>query len=1136
MAARETRTLTSREETQFRNHLATCDRCRQADTTGSDEDEWRWLARVPIDQLGDDRGVVLPTIDPGVFEVSNELATGGMGRVLVGRDRRLGRDVAIKELLDPTLHARFEREVLITSRLQHPAIVPIYEAGMWPDGTAFYTMRLVSGGTLQVAIAGAKLLPQRLALLHHVVAVTEAVAYAHAHRIIHRDLKPTNVLVGELGETVVIDWGLAKELDRREVLVDGFTLDGSAGLTRVGAVMGTPGFMAPEQARGESIDERADVYALGSILYALLAGVPPYADLDSPEELVQVSATRPPRSIDELAPEAPADLRAIVNRAMARDPSERYPTAREMAEQLRRFEAGQLLSRQYTARELIRRWLKRHRTAVAVGVSAAALVIAIGIIAIVNVARSHTAERIARQAAEHAREGTEASFAALLEEQGRSATLAGDLERGLVYLSEALHHGRDTTTLRYLLAVATRARALLRAEIRPLPGFVEDVAFSPDGKLATIEDSGRFAVWNQAALVRFHALGGKVELASFGPGTTSLAVVGVDHALAMWDVATGTRRWQLANLGGEDVGSSVRFAPTGSRLIFMRKDASRAVVLDVATGQTLATLEVAGTMNEVAFSPEGGFVAASGSDGQIQIWDATTYIVHASWTVPKARNLTFIDEGHLLTTTANEASLWDLDSHLVRVVSHEDDLIQVAVDPHGRQFATADARGSVRIWTFAGQDVATSHHARTKLRDLKFSPDGRTLVGAATDELLVWDAASLDLLGTIAVDGLGIAWNADSTLFAASTTANYARVWAVANRSASFRSEAIERAGDHLITQDRDTAVIRTLAGAEVVRFTTAHKTAWQASLDGSRGLAASEGTLRIVELPSGRTVGSLETVDKMEEAEMSLNGQRIVQLDFTARGSRLRVADGSGRSIVARSFPSAGPVSEAISPDGRSLAVLHAKQPWSIWTTDTLAPRIVALEGSLGAAEAAFDPTGRNLVVYDRATSKDPTNRTVTIYDATTGAVLSQLSTVGYAQRVRFSADGNLLAFQTEEGAVEVYAIGAPRLLTLVERTAERAFALTSDGARLATGGSDGSIRIWDSATGRLLDVLRGHHQQITALSFSALGTQLFAQSKDQTASIWQVGLDQRSDSEIRRLAENSGWKLVDGALVPGP
>jgi len=201
----------TKPQAAFDAHLAGCEACREL-VAGLAQQQLHWVVGIPEDALADRDLLALAVVDPIVFEMSEELARGGMGRVAKARDRRLGRDVAIKEVLSATLDARFAREVAITAQLQHPAIVPIYEAGRWPDGSAFYAMRLVSGGTLAAAIAKTETLEDRLALLPHVIALTDALAYAHANRIIHRDLKPGNVLVGEFGETVVIDWGLAKDL------------------------------------------------------------------------------------------------------------------------------------------------------------------------------------------------------------------------------------------------------------------------------------------------------------------------------------------------------------------------------------------------------------------------------------------------------------------------------------------------------------------------------------------------------------------------------------------------------------------------------------------------------------------------------------------------------------------------------------------------------------------------------------------------------------------------------------------------------------------------------------------------------------------------------------------------------------
>jgi serine/threonine protein kinase len=305
LAAREAGALAAADAARLREHVAQCESCRA-------------LVAAPYQLLG-------------------ELARGGMGRILRAHDHRSGRDVAIKEVLggSPAARARFAREIAITTRLQHPAIVPIYEAGEWPDGTPFYAMRLVTGGTLGAALARARTVDDRMALLPHVVAAAEALAYAHAQRIVHRDVTPKNILVDDRGETTVIDWGLAKDLDAAaEPTVPA--------LTSTGDVMGTPGYLSPEQAAGDDADERSDIYALGAILYTLCAGQPPYRGAGrtpTPTRLLELVRAGPPAALAVLAPEVPAELHAIAERAMARDPAARFATAAQLRDELRRAPA-----------------------------------------------------------------------------------------------------------------------------------------------------------------------------------------------------------------------------------------------------------------------------------------------------------------------------------------------------------------------------------------------------------------------------------------------------------------------------------------------------------------------------------------------------------------------------------------------------------------------------------------------------------------------------------------------------------------------------------------------------------------------------------------------------------------------------
>jgi serine/threonine protein kinase/tetratricopeptide (TPR) repeat protein len=339
----------------------------------------------------------LPLVSAAHYRADREVARGGMGRIVAAEDQRLRRPVAIKELIEPSPEqlGRFHREALITARLQHPGIVPVYEAGCWPSGEPFFAMKLVSGRPLDRVIAETRTLEDRLALLPRIAAAADAIAYAHSQRVIHRDLKPANVLIGDFGETVVIDWGLAKHLDdddgpapdrpaaperpttpmRAQSVPSSSAAGrsserGASTLTVAGAVMGTPAYMAPEQARGEPVDQRADVFALGAMLYHLLAGVPPY-NARTATDVIAAAAHGKVVPLGARERGAPPDLAAIVERAMSPLPFDRYGDAGELASELRRFLTGQLVSsHRYTAAQRVSRFVRRHRAAVTIAVLA----------------------------------------------------------------------------------------------------------------------------------------------------------------------------------------------------------------------------------------------------------------------------------------------------------------------------------------------------------------------------------------------------------------------------------------------------------------------------------------------------------------------------------------------------------------------------------------------------------------------------------------------------------------------------------------------------------------------------------------------------------------------------------------------
>ena len=331
------------------------------------------------------------------FKVLRRHAEGGLGAVFVAVDSELHREVALKQILDshaddPVSRRRFVLEAEITGGLEHPGIVPVYGLGTYPDGRPFYAMRFIGGESLKEAIGrfhnddSLKKEPGRRSLelrklLRRFMDVCNAIDYAHSRGVLHRDLKPSNIILGKFGETLVVDWGLAKPLGKSDPKSDAGerTLLPSSGSgsedTLPGSTLGTPGYMSPEQARGHwnRVGPRSDIYSLGATLYCLLTGRPPFEDDEVKGLLhkVQWGQFAAPRQLNSTLDPA---LEAVCLKAMTFAPEERYATCRALADDIERWTAGQPVSAWYEPwSRRIRRWVNRSR-AVAAALAAAVLV------------------------------------------------------------------------------------------------------------------------------------------------------------------------------------------------------------------------------------------------------------------------------------------------------------------------------------------------------------------------------------------------------------------------------------------------------------------------------------------------------------------------------------------------------------------------------------------------------------------------------------------------------------------------------------------------------------------------------------------------------------------------------------------
>jgi serine/threonine protein kinase/WD40 repeat protein len=504
--------------------------------------------------------------DPQRYEFLGEHGRGGLGRVSRAHDRELGRNVAIKELLarDKIDEVRFLREALITARLEHPGIVPVHEAGHWPDGTPFYAMKLVSGRSLRELIAERATVEQRIGLLHHVIAVADAIAYAHGRHIIHRDLKPANVIVGDFGETIVIDWGLAKDLTSSDEAAVGdgpFHVhnDGNDELTYAGSILGTPAYMAPEQERGEPVDQRADVFAIGVMLWELCT-----VQKAPPTETQLRRRILRGAGIDQ-------DLATIIDKALDHDPERRYPDAGALAADLKAFKSGaRIAARSYSLLAMLAHWTRRHR---AFALSAA-IAIAIAVTGSLLYVRNIASERDRADASEDAAKRAQTSAEASLDELTlKHAQLLLTTDPSAAVDALASYHGVQLDRANQIRAEATgRGVALVRAlphtdGILWAQGTSDGaiVSFSIDGTIARTSLDG-----TSIALARGLSKSG---VSSYSPSRHLLAYTCDPSDVCLFDVLHATRIPVASMLRGANA-VGIAFSPDGTLLALMSQESA----------------------------------------------------------------------------------------------------------------------------------------------------------------------------------------------------------------------------------------------------------------------------------------------------------------------------------------------------------------------------------------------------------------------------------------------------------------------------------------------------------------------------------------------------------------------------------
>lgn len=1105
--------------------------------------------RVHLDTMGAAAtrpGATVPAVQEheGRYTLLKEFGKGGMGKILLVRDEHLGRDIALKQLLPdrlpgatrtgaPTVEmltvpiiARFLQEARVTGQLEHPSIVPVYELGYRADGSLYYTMKFVRGRTLQSVLEEKKTFQERLPLLNHFLNLCQAIAYAHSRSVVHRDIKPLNVMIGEFGETVVIDWGIAKirghkDIHAKEIeeTVQSLRIGDAEATAKTvyGQTIGSPYFMPPEQAQGrmDQVDERSDVYSLGAVLYTILTGQTPYSG-STVREFLQKVKDFPPKPVRELEPNAPPELAAVCARAMAPKPEDRYPSAKELAAEIEKFLAGGLVSAyEYRFSELLKRFVKRHRTVLTTMTVAAVALLVLGVYSYVRVTQERDYAIEQEQIAVEKKQEAESARAKEEEARKTAETERTKAQRELYYANTALAQRsvdeRQMAQARNLLSACPEVfRAWEWGHLQALC----------NADLITLKAGGRFAAFAQGLGLITGSANGTVALQNPETGETVRTFV----------EKSGTGYAAAASLDGSRVAISCEKA---------------VVVWNTATGEELFRFDETKNplrRNYLAFSSNGAVVAAMNTDGMARVWQIGQQ--EPVWSLPVKQLQGF---GVYLTPAGDRALLvysefgdagWIRTFELLQLPSGQHlgkDTLRDPLSVHAAAFSADGARlalgtdDGLQVWNTAPWSKRHEFPARFGQPDtLAFSPDGAYVAGGTIDGTVMIcnvETGQETHVAKAHKDVVrAVAFSHNGKRLATAGFDRVARLW----EAPGLRAQQTLRGHDKSIFAlafnaddtrlasggfDNRTKVWDMLAEADAAPVEKAAFCPEHSLMAGAMGAA----------------IGLWDTHTGHLVRTMKCKENKVIDLAFNAEGSLLSVVGhGEGDTDQIHLYDtSTGTERWTISVSAThhdlvfspAYLAVHTGTQVSFRALDTGEEKWTLPETS----NIAFTSDGSSIAATG-ATSADANSLTlpVTLLNSDTHEETAHFTVdTGYKTSVSmipalaFSPDGKWLAVgaqaKTDDGSEGVvYVWDMTKNETAPVRKGHKSqaacLAFTGKGTRMASGSNDGSVLIWNLTNDAPPLTLAGHASNLTSLAFSPDGHRLVTASLDGTFKIWDT------------------------------